>query len=209
MNKNEIIKSVKDNIIRGKWEPGDRIIELKLSKELNCSRARIREALRQLEQEGFVEIIPNVGPVVSELSQKDIVQIYDLMGVLEGLSMRIATPFISKGVIEKIEELVTKIESNQNDPFLMSQYNFEFHKYLTSLSENERLIQFMENIRMHTYRMRLQTFYYDDQVQASIKEHKLILHAVKERDAEKVERLIRKHYQDAKERLIKKDLYTY
>jgi DNA-binding GntR family transcriptional regulator len=209
LSKEEIIQRIKDSIIRGKWKPGERIIELKLSKEFNCGRAKIREGLRQLEQEGFIDIVPNVGAVVSELSQKDIVQIYDLMGVLEGLSLRIATPFLSKEVIEQIEKLVAKVEESKDDPFYMSQNNFEFHRFLTDLSGNERLINFMENIRLQTYRMRLQTFYSDEQVEATIKEHKQILNAIKEKDSEKAEKLIRKHYQDAKDRLIKKDLYTY
>jgi len=209
MEKEEILQNVKDRIIRGKWNPGERIIELQLSRELSCGRAKVREALRQLEQEGFVTIIPNVGTVVSELSQKDIVQIYDLMGVLEGLSLRIATPFLAREVIARIEELVLGFEKSRNDPFLMSQHNFELHRFLTTLSGNERLIQFMENIRMHTYRMRLQTFYSEDQIEASIVEHRQILQAIKEKKAEEAEAIIRKHYQNAKERLIKRDYYTY
>ncbi len=209
MKKEDILQCVKDSIIRGKWKPGERIIELQLSRELNCGRAKVREALRQLEQEGFVTIIPNVGTIVSELSQKDIVQIYDLMGVLEGLSLRIATPFLSGETIERIEELVARVEESRKDPFLMSQHNYEFHRFLTGLSGNERLIQFMGNIRMQTYRMRLQTFYSEEQVEASIEEHRRILNAIKAKKAEEAEKIIRNHYHDAKERLIKRDYYTY
>ena len=67
----------------------------------------------------------------------------------------------------------------------------------------------MENIRLQNYRMRLQTFYSKEQVEATIKEHRQILNAIKEKNPGKVEQTIRKHYQDAKERLIKKDYYTY
>ena len=67
----------------------------------------------------------------------------------------------------------------------------------------------MENIRLQTYRMRLQTFYSEAQVKATIKEHRQILSAIKEKNAEKGEQHIRKHYQDAKEWLIKKNYYTY
>ena len=169
----------------------------------------IREGLRLLEQEGFVKIIPNIGAVVSKLSQKDTVQVYDLMGVLEGLSMRIATPLLSKKTLDQIEVLVIKVEESRNDPFFISQYNFEFHRFLTGLCGNERLVQFMENIRLLTYRMRLQSFYSEEQVEATIKEHRQILNAIKEKNAEEAEQIIRKHYQDAKERLIKRDYYTY
>ena len=182
LEKEDIIKIIKNNIISGKWEPTERIIELKLSKELNCPRAKVREGLRQLEQEGFVNIIPNVGTVVSKLSRKDIVQIYDLMGVLEGLSIRVATPFVSKTTLEQIEILVVKVEEKKNDPFLMSQNNFKFHVFLTELCGNKRLIQFMENIRLQTHRMRLQPFFAEEQVEATIKEHRKILKAIIEKN---------------------------
>lgn len=208
MKTEEIIQHIKDSIIRGHMEPGQRIVELQLCRELGVYRGKVRAALRHLEQEGFVEIIPHTGAVVKELSQKDIVQIYDIMGVLEGLSMRIATPMISKETIDQIESLVVKMEENRDDKFLLSQYNYEYHRLLTDLGGNDRLSQFMENIRLQTHRMRLQSFYSEEQVEASLQEHREILNAIKDRQPERVEELIRKHYQDAKERLIRRTFNT-
>lgn len=209
MNKKQIVDHVQDSIIRGRLKPGMRIVELQLAKELNTSRGTVREALRHLEQKGFVEIIPHTGTVVKELSAKEVVQIYDLMGVLEGLSMRIATPAISQKTIDKIEELVCRVEQAGENRFEMSRANFEFHRFLTEIGGNDLLSRFMENIRLQTFRMRLQTFYFQDQVTATLAEHRLVLEAIKQRDGEKVEQLIRQHYQDAKERLIKLDYSTY
>ena len=203
MKKEEIVKYVKDAIVRGKLEPGKRIVEAPLCKDLSVGRSKVREALRQLEQEGYIEIIPNTGAIVKEISQKDIAQIYDLMGVLEGLSMRIATPKITDEKIAGIENLVQKMEENRDNKFLLSHYNFEFHVLLTKLGGNSRLITFMENIRVQTYQMRLQTFYNEEQVRASLREHRAIIKAIKERRPQRVENLIRKHYMDAKDRLIK------
>lgn len=209
VNKHQIIDHIKDSIIRGKLDPGQRIVELQLAKELDSSRGTVREALRHLEQKGFVEIIPNIGTVVKELSAKEVVQIYDLMGVLEGLSMRIATPVIPLETIGRIEGLVAKVEEVAGDRFEMSRANYQFHRFLTELGGNDLLSQFMENIRLQTYRMRLQTFYSQEQVQATLAEHRQILTAIKDRNAEQVEQLIRRHYQDAKKRLIKLDYGTY
>lgn len=203
MDKSEIVKYIKDLIVKDKLQARQRITETQVCQELNVGRSKVREALRHLEQEGFVEIIPNSGAIVKELSQKDIVQIYDIMGVLEGLSMRIATHMISEEEIQKIEELVIKMEENRDNKFLLSQYNMEFHTLLTQLGGNERLIEFMKNIREHTQRMRLQTFYNEEQVKASLREHRLILKAIKERKPIKVENVIRKHFLDSKNRLVK------
>jgi len=203
MEKDEIVKYVKDAIIRGKLGPGQRIVEMQLCRDLDVGRGKVREALKQLEQEGFLEIIPNAGAIVKKLSQKDIAQIYDLMAVLEGLSMRIATPIISEEDIAKIEDFVVRMEENRENKFLLSHYNLEFHNLLTKLGGNPRLINFMNNIRAQTQRMRLQTFYNEEQVRASLREHRAILKAIKERKPQRVENLIRKHFLDAKDRLIK------
>jgi GntR family transcriptional regulator, rspAB operon transcriptional repressor len=141
--------------------------------------------------------------VVKELSQKDVAQIYDLMGVLEGLSMRIATPNISDEEIQKIESLAEAMEKNVDNKFKLFTANFEFHQRLTALGGNTRLVAFMNRIREQTHRMGLQSFYNAEQIQASITEHRSIVNAVKERDPVKVENLIRNHYLTSKNRLIR------
>jgi DNA-binding GntR family transcriptional regulator len=203
MQKDKVAKHVKEAIIKGNLEPGQRIVEASLCNQYNVGRSKVRDALKQLEQEGYIEITPNVGAVVKEISQKDVAQIYDLMSVLEGLSMRIATLNLTDEQITKLEEINTKMEENEKNKFLLSQYNYEFHVLLTKFGGNSRLIAFMDNIRSQTYQMRLKTFYNEEQVQATLKEHRAIIKAIKERKPQHVENLIRNHYIDAKNRLIK------
>ena len=201
--KEDVVEFVKDAVIRGKISPGEKIVEARLCRDLKAGRSHVREALRHLEQEEFIEIIPHAGAVVKELSQKDVAQIYDLMGVLEGLSMRISTPNISEEEIEKIEGLAESMEKNLDNKFKLFHANFEFHQYLTALGGNTRLIAFMNRIREQTHRMGLQSFYNTEQVQASMIEHREIVTAVKERDPVKVENIIRNHYLTSKNRLIR------
>lgn len=203
MTKQEVIEFVKDAVIRGKIQPGEKIVEAQLCRDLNAGRSHVREALRHLEQEEFIEIIPHAGAVVKELSQKDVAQIYDIMGALEGLSMRIATPNVSNEEIGKLESLIEGMEGNLNNKFKLFYGNFEFHQYLTALGGNTRLMAFMNRIREQTHRMGLQSFYNPEQVQASMVEHREIVNAVKERDPMKVENLIRNHYLTSKNRLIR------
>ena len=203
MDQESIVKFIKDAIIRNKFKPGERIVELQLAKELGINRSRIREAVKQLVHEGFLEYIPNKGTAVKKISQKDIAQLWDIMGTLEGLSVRIATPVMPEEQITEIERLVLAMEKNQEDKFLLSRYNFEFHNYLTEISGNEHLIEYMQNIREKTNRTRLQTFYSEEQVRASHREHRAVLNAIRARKANRAENLIRKHYLDSKDRLIK------
>lgn len=202
-SKQHVVEFVKDAVIRGKIAPGEKIVEARLCRDLKVGRSHVREALRHLEQEEFIEIIPHAGAVVKELSQKDVAQIYDLMGVLEGLSMRIATPNLSDEEVEKIEGLAESMEKNRGNKFKLFHANFEFHQYLTALGGNTRLIAFMNRIREQTHRMGLQSFYNAEQVRASVIEHREIVNAVKERDPVRVETLIRNHYLTSKNRLIR------
>ena len=202
MLRQKIIEDMKKAIARGTFNPGQRLVEAQLCNRYKAGRSVIREALRHLEQDGFVRIIPNSGAIVTELSQKDAEQIYDLMGTLEGLAMQVATPIMNQKEVAKLEKLVEKMEAT-NNPFRFFQYNFEFHTYMDQLSGNDRLIKFMENLRAQAHRISLRSFYNPGQIRVSLIEHRKILEAIKEMDPVKVENLIRDHYLQSKNRLIK------
>jgi len=202
MLRQKIIEDLKKAVARGTFNPGQRLVEAQLCKRYEAGRSVIREALRYLEQDGFVRIIPNSGAIVTELSQRDAEQIYDLMGALEGLSMRVATPIINQKEVGKIERLVKKMEATVN-PFKFFQYNFEFHNYMDHLSGNDRLIKLMKNLRAQAHRISLRSFYNPGQIRASLIEHRKILEAIKDMDPVKVENLIRDHYLQSKNRLVK------
>jgi DNA-binding GntR family transcriptional regulator len=202
MNTEAIVKHVKDAIIRGRLVPGQKIVEAQVCRDLGVGRGKAREALMLLEQEEFVRRIPNASAVVKEVSQKDIAQIYDLLGVLEGLSIRIAAPTLTEKQIRKIESFVLNMERHQEDKFKIADSNFKFHEYMTELGGNTRLVSFVNLIRAQAGRMGLHSFYNPQQVRSSLVEHRKILRAVQERNAEKAEKHIRQHYLSAKNRLI-------
>lgn len=201
--KEEIVAHIKDAIIRGRWKSGERIVEARLCRELGDGRSKVREALRQVAQDGFIDLIPNTGAVVKDLSQREIAQIYDLMGTLEGLAARVATPTMSDEFIEELDALTSEMEENRADKFLLWQRNFKFHQLISNSSKNQLLINFMANIRSQTHRMSLQSFYPEEQVRATLREHRAIVRAIRDRKPQRVENIIRKHYHDAKNRLIR------
>jgi DNA-binding GntR family transcriptional regulator len=198
----DIVRHVKDAIIRGKLSPGQKLVEARLCRELDVGRSRMREALFQLEQEGFVQRIPNASPVVKEISQADISHIYDLLGVLEGLSMRIATLTISSDDIQYLEICIEKMEQYDDDVFKIAKYNFNFHDFMTQLGGNGRLINFADQIRTQASRLGLHSFYNPQQVNSSFEDHRNIFEAIKDRKPQKVENRIRSHYLTSKNRLL-------
>jgi DNA-binding GntR family transcriptional regulator len=198
----KIVEDLKARIASGAFKPGQRLVEIHLSNVLGVTRGKIREALRKLEQDGFVEIIPNVGARVAEFSQKDIEHIYDLMSVVEGLAVRVITPFLTDEQLKRIEALIDKVEA-AHKPTQFFELNNEFHSFLITLSENDHLIRLTENFMFRIRCLNLQCLFSPGQMAASVKEHRKIFEAIKERKAVKAEQLMRNHLLCAKNRLIK------
>ena len=198
----KIMEDLKAGIASGKFKPGQRLVEIHLSNVLGVTRGKIREALRKLEQDGFVQIIPNVGARVAEFSQKDIEHIYDLMSVVEGLAVRVITPFLTDEQLKRIETLIDNVEAARK-PTQFFELNNELHSFLITLSENDHLIKLTENFMFRIRCLNLQCLFSPGQMAASVKEHRKIFKAMKERKAVTAEQLMRNHLLYAKNRLIK------
>ena len=202
VERQKIVENLKAEIASGAFKPGQRLVEIHLSNILGVTRGKIREALRQLEQDGFVEIIPNVGARVAEFSQKDIEHIYDLMSVLEGLAVRVITPFLTDQELKKIEVLVDKVEA-VHKPTQFFELNNELHSFLIALTENDHLIKIADNFMFKIRCLNLQCLFSPGQMAAGVREHRKILEAIRARNAVKAEQLMRNHLLSAKNRLIK------
>ncbi|MGA2468819.1 MAG: GntR family transcriptional regulator [Thermodesulfobacteriota bacterium] len=198
----KITEDLKAGIANGTFKPGQRLVEAHLSEFFGGTRSRIREALRKLEQDGFVKIIPNVGAVVAEFSQKDIEHIYDLMSVLEGLAVRVITPFVTDEHLKRIEVLVDKVEAARTATQFY-ELNNQLHSFLVALSENDDLIKLADNFMFRIRCLNLQCLFSPGQMAAGVKEHRKIFEAIKEGKAVKAEQLMRNHLLCAKNRLIK------
>lgn len=197
-----IVLDLKNEIARGTLSPGQRLVETSLCERYGAGRTAVREALRHLAHDGFVTIAQNVGAIVRELSQKDVEHIYDLMGNLEGLSVRIGTNFITEDKIRSIDDLLTKMEQTKDAASFFS-LNYEFHRQLMSLTDNTWLINFMEILRAQAQRISLRSFFNPGQITASLIEHRKVLEAIRAGNAVKAENLVRNHYLLSKNRLIK------
>ncbi len=198
----QIAEAIRTAIASGEQKPGQRLVECQLSALYGVKRNRIREALHKLEHEGFVTITPNVGAVVADFSRVDIEQMYDLQAVLEGLAVRLATPFITGEQILKLEKIAEKMESTDNISIIL-QCNSEFHIMLDELSENRRLIEMVGNLRSRIHLFGYSSFHVPGQTAISNDEHRKIIQAMKENDPIRAEQLMRDHLIGAKNRLVK------
>ena len=114
MNTEDIVNILRTEIGNARIAPGERLVEAHLCERFGVGRGKVRDALRQLELEFSAKITPNVGAEVREFSQKNIEHTYDLMGAIEGLSVRVATPGLSDDDIKEIESLIYEMESSDD-----------------------------------------------------------------------------------------------
>lgn len=190
----DLIVYIKEQILSGELNPGDRIIETKLAKELNISQTPVREAIRHLQGEGILVIFPNKGPLVRTMDLKDVFEIYSVRSVLEGLAIRIATQNASDGEIAELEAFYNKMKDKKDDasiPFLLQDSAF-IHQKIFALSNHSRLISMYKSIsfQIALVNRMLGT---KSTKQKEIDEHWELIEALKKRDPDHAEKTIRKH----------------
>ena len=123
---------IRKRIIYQELEPGQKIVEQDLAKEFKTSRAPIREALRQLELEGLVNIIPNKGAYVTGISDKDVHDIYMIRSMLEGLCVRWATEHITQEQLEELDEIIllSEYHMDKGHSDQLTELDGRFHQIL-------------------------------------------------------------------------------
>lgn len=148
-----------DAILQGKINPGDRLNETQLARDLNVSRAPVREALQQLHEQALIINVPRRGMFVVSLTDEDIQKISSLRVVLEGEALRLARKHLTPQRKQKLEQLLVAIESMKPSPTPFSmRLDFEFHRTIWSQCGNEYLEKiltsltapvFAHSVRMH------------------------------------------------------------
>jgi len=191
----KIAETIREYILKGVLKPGDRLTEPKLSEMLGISRTPIREALRILETEGFVEIFPRRGAVVSEITDKDVDDIFALKVKLESLAAKLAVKNLTDEDIKRLKEINDKMEKSAKARNVSNliKLNAEFHNVFITKSKNSRLEKFLLSLLRQFKRATAYSFTEAGRIYQVLEEHVQIVEAFEERDAEKVEKLVEKH----------------
>ena len=134
---------IREAIATGELRPGDQIVEAAMAAKIGVSRSPVREALRQLEQQGLVESVPNKGTFVSALGPADVEEIILLRGALEGLAARLAADRMGRRDMRALEEIVQRMERHTGpgarEESAFSEADAEFHSTLVRFSGHKRL----------------------------------------------------------------------
>lgn len=194
----KVFQQIRENILSGKYKDGMELREIFLGEELGVSRTPVREALRQLELEGLVKIIPNKGAYVTSINTKDIKDIYKIRSMLEGLCARWATRYITDEQIEELEEVIYLSEYYLKKKYSekavqMTEMDEKFHLILYQAANSRMLGHILKDFHKYVQVARTMSVQSEDRAKKSIDEHKAILNAIKQKDENAAERLADEH----------------
>lgn len=194
-----VFETLREAIINATLKPGERLMEILLAEEMGVSRTPVREAIRKLELEGFVVMVPRKGAYVADISTKDIADVFEIRAALEGLAAGLAAERITEEELEKLERILVKIGEcvKNNDLEKLIEVDTEFHDTLFKASRNERLVQIVSNLREQIQRFRTASLSTPGRMKYALEEHKKIVEAVSERNVELAQALAREHIENA------------
>ncbi|MDW7669236.1 MAG: GntR family transcriptional regulator [Bacillota bacterium] len=190
-----VFETLKEAILTGKLEPKERLMEIKLADQLGVSRTPVREAIRKLELEGLVIMEPRKGAYVSDISFKDIIDTLEVREALETFAVKLA---IEKNTVEEISEIEALNKSfkeayKNKDIEKMVEFDTKIHSAILNLSDNSKLISFMEELNEIMQRFRLIFFNETYNPERIDEEHHEVMKALKNKDIERAQEAMRQH----------------
>ena len=190
-----VFYTLRQAILKGEMEHGERLMEIQLAKKLGVSRTPIREAIRKLELEGLVIMIPRRGAEVAGITEKALRDVLEVRRSLEELAIELAVARMKEDDIKALEAARIEFREalNTNDMIRIAQADEKFHDVIYAGTYNDKLVQLLNNLRDQIYRYRLEYIKDVGKRQLILIEHENILNAVKTRNLELGRRAMREH----------------
>ena len=191
----QIADSLREMIMTGELKEGDRINENELCVSMGISKTPLREALRFLSGEGLISLVPNRGSFVTKPTIEEIKEMFEVMSVLEGVCARAATVKMSPAEFAAIQQLHEKLEREfeRRDQKKYIHINNHYHAYIQELAGNRTLNQIVNGLRKKILMYRFQSLNLSGRFDDSIKEHRELLNAFRDRNARKAEKIMKLH----------------
>jgi len=190
-----VFNTLRDAILTGKLVPGERLMENQLAEKLGVSRTPIREALRMLELENLVELVPRKGAQVLDMSEKDIVNVLEVRGVLEGLGASLACKKMKEEELAKLKETELEFERacETEDYEAIADIDERFHDIMFASTGNDKLIQIFNNLRIQLYRYRMAHVKLESSKADIITHHRGIIKAIENHLSEEGSQVAQEH----------------
>ena len=199
-----VTASLREAILNGDFEPGEKLDQDLIAEELAVSRTPVREALRRLESEGFIEVRPHYGAFIPEISPQDIQQVYEIRMLLEPEVVRQVTQLVPESVLDELEECLTEAEARFNAGDVTKQFESDvyFHETIANFVENKLLKEVLDGLTNRVSMVRRFALSKPGpHLVESFKEHRAILQAMRQRDPEKAAELMTLHLENSAVRI--------
>jgi len=200
-----VFENLKQAIIRGEVAPGDRLVESRIAGVLDISRTPVREAIHKLEREGLLRKLPHGGFTVVHLSREDIEETFGIRCVLESYAARLAALNHREEDLIPLEEKIREFQAclTKGRPEELPRINTEFHNFFYALSRSPKLIKLINDLRDQIYRFRRILLKMDNMARTSNEDHRNMLEAIRQRDVDRVENLVKEHIERGKRIVLK------
>ena len=193
-----VFNTLRQAILRGEMEPGERLMEIALAERLGVSRTPIREAMRKLEQEGLVVMIPRRGAQVANITEKDLNDVLEVRIALENVAIEKACARMSEEEMSRLWLAAKEFEHTiaEGNLVKLAEADVAFHEVIYQASDNKRLIQVLNNMREQTYRYRYEYVKGNSTYNQLIDEHAKIIAGFEKKDSEYVKAIMHTHLEN-------------
>ena len=200
-----VFSTLRQAILTGEMKPGERLLEIHLANKLGVSRTPIREAIRMLELEGLVIMVPRRGAQVAQITEKSMSDVLEVRCALDELAVELACERITEA--EK-EELLKACEAFEKAALtkqvhVIAKADVEFHDIIFKAAGNPRLTQMINNLAEQMYRYRFEYIKDESQHQMIVEEHRRICESINNRDVAAAKDAIREHIENQEKSIIR------
>ncbi len=186
---------IRDLIHKNILEGGEKLNEVKLCEQLGVSRTPLREALRVLSAEGLVQIHPNRGAFVANISMEELRHTFEVMSILEGSCARLAAERLTNADLAELEKLHEQLEKHyrNKDPHAYVKRNQDYHEFIQEKAGNPVLSRIASGLRGRILLHRFRQIYRPGRLDGSMEEHRALMEAFRAREGERAEKLMQLH----------------
>ena len=199
-----VFNTLRQAILTGELKPGERLMEIHLANRLGVSRTPIREAIRKLELEGLVTMIPRRGAEVAQITEKSMSDVLEVRRAMDALCVELACERITEEELVQLKEACGYFEQvvRTKDVKQIAQADVELHDIILQATGNQRLIQLVNNLSEQMYRYRFEYIKDFSQHERRVEEHRIIYESLVGRDKERACEAAKVHIDNQKKAII-------
>ena len=191
-----VFNTLRQAILRGELKPGERLMEVQLANKLGVSRTPIREAIRKLELEGLVLMIPRKGAEVADITEKSLMDVLEVRKALEELAVQLCCDKITGKEIEELHRAADdfrRILKTSDDVTEIAEADVRFHDIIYLATGNQKLIQILNNLREQMYRYRVECIKRKESHPILIAEHEEIIRRIENKEKKEAADIVCRH----------------